>query len=81
MYVDVVAPLPPITLAHPVLPSDDCCHWIVPVFPLNVIVVPLPEHTAEVVAAAVPPILVAFTVTAAVLLYADAQTPFVTTDR
>jgi hypothetical protein len=59
-----VAPLPPVTLAQPVLPSGDCCHWIVPVLPLTLTVVLLPLHTVEAVAVAVPPTEVGLTVTA-----------------
>ena len=39
VYVADVAPLPPVTVAQPVDPSADCCHWMVPVLPLNVTVV------------------------------------------
>ena len=50
-----VGPLPPVTLAQPVLPLADCCHWIQPVESLRVTVVPLPAHTGEAAGAAVPP--------------------------
>ena len=55
VYVSVVPPLPDVTLAHPVAPSADCCHWIVPVCPDKVIVVPLPVQTVAAVGVAVPP--------------------------
>ena len=45
--------------------SGEACHWIAPVLPDSVIVVPLPLHTVEAVAVAVPPTDVGFTVTAA----------------
>ena len=51
----MVAPLPPLTFAQPVDPSADCCHWIVPVCPLTLTVVVLPEHSVLVAAVAVPP--------------------------
>ena len=50
-----MAPLPPLTFAQPVEPSADCCHWIVPVCPLTLTVVVLPEHSVLVAAVAVPP--------------------------
>ena len=51
----MVAPLPPVTFAHPVLPSADCCHWMVPVWPASVMVVFPPVHKVAAVAVAVPP--------------------------
>ena len=72
-----MAPLPPVTFAQE-LPSADCCHWMVPVEPLTVIVVPEPVQTLAAVAAAVPPTLVALTDTEAVVLVASVQTPLVT---
>ena len=62
-----MAPLPPLTFAQPVEPSADCCHWIVPVWPLTLTVVVLPEHIGLVAAVAVPPTDGAFTVTALVV--------------
>ena len=62
-----MAPLPPLTFAQPVEPSADCCHWIVPVCPLTLTVVVLPEHIGLVAAVAVPPTDGAFTVTALVV--------------
>ena len=71
-------PLPPDTFAQPVLPSADCCHWIVPVEPLTVIDVLVPLQTVANAAAAVPPTLNPFTVTNAEVLDAEVQTPLVT---
>ena len=79
MYVFVVPPLPPVTVAHPVLPSADCCHWIVPVLPARVIVVVLPEHRVVAVAVAVPPTLAGLNVTEAVVEFAEEHDPLVTT--
>ena len=56
VQVAVVAPEPPDTLPQLVIPSADCCHWIVPVFPAKDSVVVIPEHTDEAAAVAVPPI-------------------------
>ena len=58
----VVPPLPPVTVAHPVLPSADCCHCMVPVYPLTVMVVLLAEQIVAAVAVAVPPTEVGLTV-------------------
>ena len=55
VYVAVVPPLPPETVAHPLVPLADCCHCIVPVYPLTVMVVLLPEQIVAAVAVAVPP--------------------------
>jgi hypothetical protein len=44
------------------LPSADCCHWIEPVYPLTVTVVPLPVHTCDAAGVAVPPTEVGLTV-------------------
>ena len=77
--MDVVAPLPPLTFAHPVEPSADCCHWIVPVCPLTLTVVELPEHIVAVAALAVPPTEVGLTVTVAVVEFAAVHAPLVIT--
>ena len=58
-----MAPLPPLTFAQPVEPSADCCHWIVPVCPVTLTVVEIPEHIGLVAAVAVPPTDVGLTVT------------------
>jgi hypothetical protein len=79
VYMVVVPPLPPVTVAHPVLPLGDCCHWIVvPVLPVSVIVVLLPEHIADNVAAAVPPTLDGSIVTEAVVEFVTEHKPLVT---
>ena len=59
-----VLPLPPDTLLQPELPLADCCHWMLPEFPVSVrIVVPLlAMEVAD--AAAVPPTEEVTTVTA-----------------
>ncbi len=75
----VVAPLPPETFPQPVLPLADCCHWMVPVYPLTETVVLLPEHREEAAAAAVPPTEVGETVTVAVVEFAAEHTPLVIT--
>ena len=74
----VVPPLPVLTSAHPVLPLADCCHWIEPVLPDNDMVVLLPEQTVTAAAAAVPPTEDGITLTTAVELISDAQTPLET---
>ena len=61
--------------------SDDDCHWIVPVLPLNVSNVEfVPEQTV-----AAPPMLPAteagLTATATLAEVTEAQTPLVTTAR
>jgi len=81
VYVDVVAPLPPLTFAHPVEPSADCCHWIVPVWPLTLTVVVLPVQIVLEAAVAVPPTDAGLTVTVAVVELAAAQAPLVITAR
>ena len=63
----MVAPLPPLTFAHPVEPSADCCHWIVPVWPLTLTVVVLPVQIVLEAAVAVPPADVGLTVTVPVV--------------
>lgn len=62
VYVEEVAPLPPVTSAQPELPFGDCCHWMVPVFPVKLMVVLPPLHIVDAVAVAVPPTLTGFTV-------------------
>ena len=74
-----MAPLPPLTFAQPVEPSADCCHWIVPVCPLTLTVVVLPEHIELEAAVAVPPTDVGLTVIVATSLLADVQEPLVIT--
>jgi hypothetical protein len=67
----VVPPLPPVAVAH-VFPSLDCCHRYdipVPVLPLKVKVVLLPEHTADGAAATVPGVKEAITVICAVCTF------------
>ena len=49
-----MAPDPPVTFVHPVVPSADCCHWIVPVFPVNDSAVDEPTHSEVAAAEAVP---------------------------
>ena len=67
MYMLEVVPLPPVTSAHPVLPLADCCHWMTPVFPVNVMeVFPFGQTVVE-AAVAVPPTLAGFTVTKAIV--------------
>jgi hypothetical protein len=56
--VGLVAPL---ILAKGLAPVRDC-HWIEPVKPVRVIVVPLPVQTGVTAAVAVPPTLAGFTV-------------------
>jgi hypothetical protein len=75
-----VVEVAPLTLLY-VLPSVDEYHWIVPVLPASVIVVPLPLHTVEAVAVAVPPTEAASTVTLFVVELAAEHTPLVTTAR
>ena len=58
----MVAPLPPVTFAQPDEPSADCSHWILPVCPLTLTVVELPEQIGLRVAVAVPPTDVGFIV-------------------
>ena len=64
--MEVVAPDPPVTFAQPVDPSADCCHWMVPVFPVKDKVVVPPEQTVGAAAVAVPPTIVDITDTATV---------------
>jgi hypothetical protein len=79
VYVVDVPPLPPVTVTHPVLPLGDCCHWILfPVLPVSVIVVLVPEHIVDNVAAAVPPTLGGSIVTEAVVEFVTEHTPLVT---
>ena len=59
-----MAPLPPVTDPHPVLPFKDDCHCIVPVYPFNVMVVLEPVQIDGAVAVAVPPTDVGSTVIA-----------------
>jgi hypothetical protein len=61
--------------------SVDDCHWMVPVFPVKLSVVVLPEHIVRLEAVAVPATDTGFTVTVSVFELAEAQTPLVTTDR
>ena len=68
-----MAPLPPLTLAQLVEPSADCCHWIVPVCPLRLIVVVLPVQI--VLDVAVPPTDVGLTVVAVELVALAAAQP------
>ena len=79
VYVVVVAPLPPLTFSQTVDPSADCCHWIVPVCPLTLTVVELPEHIGLEAAVAIPPTDVGETVTVPVALLADAHVSLVIT--
>ena len=51
VYESKVAPL---ISVQPVVPSADCCHCIIPVFPVNVNSVEFPEHNAVGLAEAVP---------------------------
>jgi hypothetical protein len=79
VYVVDVPPLPPVTVAHPVLPLGDCSHWIVvPVLPVSEIVVLLPEQIVANVAVAVPPTLGESIVTKAVVEFVTEHTPLVT---
>ena len=55
VYVAVLPPLPTVTLVQLVLPSADCCHCIVPVYPETVTVVVEPLKTEKAAAVAVPP--------------------------
>ena len=71
----MVAPLPPLTFAQPVEPSADCCHWIVPVCPVTLTVVEIPEHIGLVAAVAVPPTDVGLTVVAVELVALAAAQP------
>ena len=57
------------------------CHWIDPTWPPRAMVVPLPLHTVEGVAVAVPPTEVGLTVTVATLDGAGGHTPLVTFAR
>ena len=76
--MSVVPPVPPVTVAQPLFPVADCCHCIVPVCPVKLIVVLAPLQTVPAVAVAVPPTLAPFTVTDVVELDDNAQTPLVT---
>jgi hypothetical protein len=59
--------------------SVEDCHWIVPVFPLNVKTVLFVPVQTVVLPEAVPPTEAGLTVTVAVVLLAAAQPPLVTT--
>ena len=77
----MVSPVPPVTFDQPVDPSADCCHWMVPVFPVKDKVVVPPEQTVEVAAEAVPATEAGETVTVTVEEVAGVQTPLLTTAR
>ena len=77
----VVAPDPPVTFAQPVDPSADCCHWMVPVFPVKDKVVVPPEQTVEAAAEAVPATEIGETVTVSVEEVAEVHAPLVTRAR
>ncbi len=77
----MVSPVPPVTFAQPVDPSADCCHWMVPVFPVKDKVVVPPEQTVEVAAVEVPATEAGETVTVSVEEETEVQAPLVTTAR
>ena len=75
VYVDAVAP--PMSLK--VMLSGDDCHWMVPVFPLNVkvvLLVPLQTVPAPLM---LPAMLAGFTVIVTLGVVAEVQLPLVTT--
>ena len=78
MPVDREEPVSPEISVQLVVPFKDCCHWILPVFPVKLTVVLLPEQKVELAAEAVPATEVGLTVTVTTLLVADEQTPLVT---
>ena len=51
----VVAPVPAITLVQSLIPSVDCCHCKVPVYPARLILVAVPEQREDTNEEAVPP--------------------------
>ena len=55
VYEEVVAPLPPDTFAQLLLPFEDCCHCMLPIYPLSERLVVPPLETKLEVAVAVPP--------------------------
>ena len=73
-----MAPLPPLTLAQPVDPSADCCHWIVPVWPLTLTVVVLPVQIVLEAAVAVPPTDIGSTTIVLTAEKTDAHAPLFT---
>ena len=62
-----------------VMLSGDDCHCIMPVLPVNVMAVELPEQRVPFAGVAVPPAETGLTVTVAVVELAEAHTPLVTT--
>ena len=75
VYVDEVAP----TILLNVTLSGDDCHWIVPVFPLNVKVVLLAPLQTVAAPLMLPATLAGFTVITTLEVVAEAQVPLVTT--
>ena len=71
-----LAVAPPISTKEP---EALVCHCIVPVLPVRVMDVVPPVQIVEAVAVAVPPTDAGETVTAAVVEFAEAQAPLVTT--
>src|SRR5437870_4290518 len=78
--VSSVALVSPLMLTNAAVPTLDC-HWIEPVEPLSVMVVPLLMQTGVTAAVAVPPTLVGLTVTVATVERVEAQMPLVTRAR
>ena len=68
VYEEVVAPLPPDTFAQLLLPFEDCCHCMLPVWPLRERLVVPPLETKPELADAVPPTETGLTVIVPVAL-------------
>ena len=73
MLISVIVPV-----VKPLVVED--CHFVtLPTLPVSVIVVPFPLHIVAAAGVAVPPTDAGVTVTVAVVLVADEQTPLWTT--
>jgi hypothetical protein len=70
----------PLILLNVVLFGEDC-HCMLPVLPVKLSVVELPEHRLYKLAVAIPATETGFTLTVSVFVLTEAQIPLVTTAR